>query len=521
MPKNISRLFLSLSLSFHVLLYFLLDGKSSSCNKYEATGTLSVNKSADKDVVREGEVVKYTIVVNNPSEGIWKNVVVTDDIPVEYVRDGVTTIDGKYSPFIGGSMNHLSTNLGDIKPGESHTIVYYVRLRDGVQGPKAKILKNSVVARGDNGTATDSCEVKVPPKKKGDGDNLPNKNEPYIEKKADKSSVDLSTKDRRVTYTVTLHNPTNKVWKNIHLEDQVRTNFAHLYVDSVRINGRSVKFGGSTIGNEGYEYRAGGNNFLGDVRFPVGDIQPGKSVKVEYALRLESDIREEYQNIASAVSDNFDPKEDRCVVRVYNNQPVSGVHIALTMGRKGSGKMDYDDWILINEAAAIIFRGMTPERYGRLQSRTPSVTSDVPIEDQFYVAEGHRKMWHLGVVREKDYDSKYVVPVGGGPSKNVAANGDLINRMLRECAFKPMPGIQDGAKVKRGPFVDEFLKQLGRDKPHDVNGCEVRSYTDEGKITGHARDVTDEASVTHDYVLDNMEKEIWVWSDVNDDPKIW
>lgn len=152
MPKNISRLFLSLSLSFHVLLYFLLDGKSSSCNKYEATGTLSVNKSADKDVVREGEVVKYTIVVNNPSEGIWKNVVVTDDIPVEYVRDGVTTIDGKYSPFIGGSMNHLSANLGDIKPGESHTIVYYVRLRDGVQGPKAKILTNSVTARGDNGT---------------------------------------------------------------------------------------------------------------------------------------------------------------------------------------------------------------------------------------------------------------------------------------------------------------------------------------------------------------------------------
>lgn len=183
--------------------------------------------------------------------------------------------------------------------------------------------------------------------------------------------------------------------------------------------------------------------------------------------------------------------------------------------------MDYDDWILINEAAAVIFRGMTPERYGKLQSRTPSVTSDLPIEGKYYISEGHRKMWHMGVVRERDYDSKYVVTVGDGPGENVAANGDLINRMLRECGFKPMPGIQDGAKVKRGPFVDEFLKQLERDKPHDLNGCDVRSYTDDGKITGHKRDVTDEASVTHDYVLDNMEKEIWVWSDVDDDPTIW
>lgn len=371
--------------------------------------------------------------------------------------------------------------------------------------------------------ATDSCEVTVPPKKPEDRPNKPGLDgEPYIEKKADKSSVDLSTKDRRVTYTVTLHNPTNKVWKNVHLEDQVRTNFAHLYVDSVRINGRSVKFGGSTIGNEGYEYRAGGNNFLGDVRFPVGDIQPGKSVKVEYALRLESDIREEYQNIASAVSDNFDPKEDRCVVRVFNNQPVSGVHIALTMGRRDSGRMDYDEPILINEAAAVIMRAMTPEAYGKLQSRTPSVTSKVPVDGQFYVSEGHRKMYHFGVIRDGDYDQKYVVTIKGPKGgQNVAASGDLINRMLVECGFKAMPGIQDQELVPRGPFVDELLKQLGRDQPHDLNGCEIRSYTDYGKITGHARDVTDEASVTHDYVLDNNHKEIWVWSDVNDDPKIW
>ena len=185
--------------------------------------------------------------------------------------------------------------------------------------------------------------------------------------------------------------------------------------------------------------------------------------------------------------------------------------------------MDYDEPILINEAAAIILRGMTPERYAKFRSRMPSVSSDMPIEGKYYIAEGHRKMWHMGVVREKDYDDKYVVDIPPAPEsgKNIAANGDLINRMLVECGFKAMSGIQDGAMVKRGPFVDEFLKQLERDGAHDLNGCEVRSYTDDGRIIGHKRDVTDEASITHDYVLDNNGKEIWVWSDVDDIPAIW
>lgn len=151
--------------------------------------------------------------------------------------------------------NSITQPIGDIKPGNSVKISYTVQVKKGtskivkykkgldavalekLKKDNAIFLNNVASASGNNGsTGASDDKVQVPPtlepEGKGDGSGtggnsgLPptgeNEKDPTIEKIAQKTLVDLRTKDSsKNTYTIKLTNTTDKDWKDVKVNGRV------------------------------------------------------------------------------------------------------------------------------------------------------------------------------------------------------------------------------------------------------------------------------------------------------------
>ena len=128
-----------------------------------------VTKDVDKTVVNvskgaedEDKTATFTIVIGNNSRETWKNVVLKDTLDTSILTpvlqnnvyvDGVLSNDWSFADKV------FSLELGDIAPGQSHTIVLTVRFKADAGG---KTYVNYATGEGDNGNATGkSPEIEI------------------------------------------------------------------------------------------------------------------------------------------------------------------------------------------------------------------------------------------------------------------------------------------------------------------------------------------------------------------------
>lgn len=102
---------------------------------------LAIEKHCPAEVII-CDTIEYVIVVRNPGDGVAKNVKVEDRLP-----EGIVTSDGR---------NSVSSNVGDLGPGESKEIRYTAK------ASRTGKFDNRAVATADGGlTAESGCSVMV------------------------------------------------------------------------------------------------------------------------------------------------------------------------------------------------------------------------------------------------------------------------------------------------------------------------------------------------------------------------
>lgn len=128
-----------------------------------------VTKDVDKTVVDvskgtpdEKRTATFTITVGNNSSETWKNVVLKDTLDTSMVTPVLQSnvyMDGVLSDKWSFTHKVFSLELGDIAPGQSHTIVLTVQFKADAGG---KTYVNYATGEGDNGNATGkSPEIEI------------------------------------------------------------------------------------------------------------------------------------------------------------------------------------------------------------------------------------------------------------------------------------------------------------------------------------------------------------------------
>lgn len=142
--------------------------EEESQNPNDTTG-FYVTKDVDKTVVDvskgasdEKRTATFTITVGNNSSETWKNVVLKDTLDTSLVtpvlQDNVY-VDGVLSGDWSFAGKVFSLELGDIAPGQSHTIVLTLQFKNDAGG---KTYVNYATGEGDNGNAIGkSPEIEV------------------------------------------------------------------------------------------------------------------------------------------------------------------------------------------------------------------------------------------------------------------------------------------------------------------------------------------------------------------------
>ena len=128
-----------------------------------------VTKDVDKTVVDVSKgtpdekcTATFTITVGNNSSETWKNVVLKDTLDTSMVTPVLQSnvyMDGVLSDKWSFTHKVFSLELGDIAPGQSHTIVLTLQFKNDAGG---KAYVNYATGKGDNGTTTGkSPEIEI------------------------------------------------------------------------------------------------------------------------------------------------------------------------------------------------------------------------------------------------------------------------------------------------------------------------------------------------------------------------
>lgn len=514
-------------------------------------------KTHNVDKVGDLEYVTYTVEVGNRSKtATWKNVTVIDNLPKEVQMVGIPVIhgatDGDGMMIAAG--NSITQPIGDIKPGNAVKISYTVQVKKGtskivkykkgldavalekLKKDNAIFLNNVASASGNNGsTGASDDKVQVPPtlepegKGDGDRDNPWNpgldSSKPHIEKIAQKTLVDLRTKDSsKNTYTIKLTNTTDKVWKDVKVKDILDSYRVTLIHDTVKVNGMPVRWGG------GYNYTPQAS-MMDEMDIPVGDIDPGETATVEFSIMHSSDNASlPYDNTAVASSSSHKPVQAKATsVQFKNPQPFTKVHHVLSVGYVDGSWGPYAttdrNFLSTEEAAAIIARSVTAEQRAKLLGGQDFTSASQSLPECFNNAWASAPLRFMGLVKgiyANDIDPKapgrqegrdFVLFDEGKTVRNVCTRNQ-IGRMLKAVGLTGLPGYDYTSanpeqRLNRIDFIKEMCKITGRDLNPDTNGCSARSFSDTADPS------VIESATWHTYVIDSKGNEIWTFSDLS------
>lgn len=169
------------------------------------TAAPTITKAANVKESYVGGEIRYTITVTNRStaNAAWTNVVLTDDLPqyLQMVDGSVYVNDKNVSYTLTDGV--VSIPVGDIASGETVTVVFKATVLPGAEG---QTIKNTVVAKGDNGTVQDDVYTAT------DEGVYINQGQikPSVEKKSNVSSASVGD---RVSYTITASNSADATYK--------------------------------------------------------------------------------------------------------------------------------------------------------------------------------------------------------------------------------------------------------------------------------------------------------------------
>lgn len=520
--------------------------------KVNVTKKASVTEATDLDVFR------YTVTIHNDTNSVvWKNATATDFLPKELSLVGGPYINGQLDPDYYKSGNSIGVDLVEVEPGETIEIAYDVQVRKGTQktvryneGEDQKVvdkmihdntitLTNIVIASGDNGSkSAEDSSVKVPPiveviPEEG-GDIEPpiiNPLTPTIKKDTEKTVVDV-TKDPNNYYTITLENPAEatEVWKNVRVEDELITLKAHLYEDTVTVNGVPYKF------NKDYTYTAGKDTkeYKDTMMIPVGDIKPGEKVVIKFQVRFSSDAVKddpEFYNTAVAYSDNYKKiaAEAPTVVRT-NPTSMTDIHHKIITGCTTGAEWEWwprystkeqHKMLGLQEATAIIGRVLTADKRGEVWNGYDLNDSMKDLAEYDAINEWDappvRFMMFSGAITTKDFDVRQL-DEGTDYFKylemyRIVATRNQIGKMLKSVGLNGVPSKDysnddPAVKTHRYDFADEITTITRRDQKPEIGSCRVNTFPD------FSHDIVNETSTYHNYVLSaNGADEIWTISD--------
>jgi uncharacterized repeat protein (TIGR01451 family) len=262
-----------------------------------ATGskpTYSSSVAANK-----GDQVGYQIAVTNTSSQVAKGVTMTDN-PV----DGITVDAGSVT--VGSSdTTVLASNLwqgtipgtislGDLQPGESRIIKFTAHVtKDCITlvNTASAVATNAPSVSASASVVIDNCTTPGTPKI-----TIKKLVKNYSTNSAfDDSSVDARTGER-VTFKITVTNPSTVTLQNVHMTDVIPT---------------GLKFDDSVSGDGTASF----NNTTFTVDF--GSISAGQSKSVEFSAQVLATADTTVCNIAKAIGTGVSEVQDNACVKVY------------------------------------------------------------------------------------------------------------------------------------------------------------------------------------------------------------
>ena len=438
-----------------------------------------VNKTASVTTANVGDTFTYTITAKNGNKATaaWKNVVMTDTLPTGVKLVGGVYINNEFALYhLSG--NALSVLVGDLEPGESAEITFDVQVLESAAGTT---ITNTASLDGDNGhgTATDKG-VTI-----SDTAEQPDVNTNfYVTKEVDKTVVNVgsgvSADRKRATFTITVGNDSNQMWKRVILKDTLDTTLVTPVVK---------------------------NNVYVD-----GDIAPNEKRVVKITVEFKTDAGgKTYTNLAAATGDNGSASGRSPEIEVVSSgssgTPVlTDIHYQL-FGGYADGLWRPNDRVSLQEACTVVYRLIANGGNTWLPRGTATVPKyqyDIPEEAKYFVSIGVLPASAFDTARMDegdDYEINYTISKNGY-LRIWAASGQLNS--LVSYATKANIGLS--GDVSRLTFAKAICQITGRDTSPDVSGYSgnLRTWADAPSS------VVTEVSHEHDFIMDSDRNEYWI-----------
>lgn len=456
-----------------------------------------VNKSASVQNAKVGDTFTYTITATNGDKATtaWKNIILTDTLPTGVKLIGNVYINNEVALYkLSG--NALSVMVGNLLAGETATISFDVQVLDSAAGTT---LTNVAVLDGNNGsgTATDKG-VSVPETTQNPDDNTGF----YVIKDVDKTVIDVSkgaaTEKRTATFTITVGNNSDEIWKNVVLKDTLDTSLVtpvlkqNVYVDGVR----SDKW---SFSNKVFSLE-------------LGDIAKGESHEIKFAVQFKNDAGgKTYINYATGdgTNGNATGKSPEIEVISLVDEPVTAIHYPLFTGY-GDGLWRPSDRISLQKACTVAYRLISNGGNTWLDRGTvtvPDYEYEIPEEAKYFVSIGVLPQSAFDTTRmteNTDYEINHDISASG--YLRIWATSDQLNTLVRHItgANAALSG-----NVSRLSFAKLICQLTGRDTDPDTSDYSghIQGYPD---VSGSAVSIVTEVSHEHDYVLDTDGNEYWI-----------
>lgn len=456
-----------------------------------------VNKSASVTTANVGDTFTYTVIAKNGNKATaaWKNVVMTDTLPTGVKLVGGVYLNNEFALY-NLSGNALSVLVGDLEPGESAEITFDVQVLESAAGTT---ITNTASLDGDNGhgTAMDKG-VTIPDTAEQPDDAAAF----YVTKEVDKTVVNVgsgvSADRKRATFTITVGNDSNQMWKRVILKDTLDTTLVtpvlknNVYMDGVLNSKWSFRSKVFTL--------------------ELGDIGPHEKRVVKITVEFKTDAGgKTYTNLAAATGDNGSVSGRSPEIEVVSSgssgTPVlTDIHYQL-FGGYADGLWRPNDRVSLQEACTVVYRLIANGGNTWLPRGTATVPKyqyDISEEAKYFVSIGVLPASAFDTARMDegdDYEINYTISKNGY-LRIWAASGQL-NSLV---AYATKTNIGLSGDVSRLTFAKAICQITGRDTSPDVSGYSgnLRTWADAPSS------VVTEVSHEHDFIMDSDRNEYWI-----------